>query len=166
MFYISVNFRPRASLLCAANRNGARAKQPHFTRGPARGVPLPEDCGIFLGCGRTSLTRDVMPNSWPSAGFVTDSFFYPLAAIFHMAWFAVPLHARPVDEWPHLGPHTVRRPVLRGLTAFIQRLIRLSTRAPGVRMSRHCLLCAIIPLPSLPLTHTHQCVILIYSQQG
>lgn len=30
--------------------------------------------------------------------FVTDSFSYPVAAIFHMAWFTMPLHAPLVDE--------------------------------------------------------------------
>lgn len=59
--------------------------------------------------------------------FVTDSFSYPLAAIFHMAWFTMPLHARLVDEWllrgiilAHIPLPRVQRSALRGLTAFIQ----------------------------------------------
>lgn len=71
--------------------------------------------------------------SWPHALFivirwlVTDSFFYPVAAIFHMAWFTVPLHARLVDEWllrgiilAHIPLTRAQRSALRGLTAFIQ----------------------------------------------
>lgn len=38
--------------------------------------------------------------------FVTDSFSYPVAEIFHMAWFAAPLHVRPVDVRPLGGPLT------------------------------------------------------------
>ncbi len=70
---------------------------------------------------------------WPHAlfivirWFVTDSFFYPVAAIFHMAWFTVPLHARLVDEWllrgiilAHIPLPRAQRSALRGLTAFIQ----------------------------------------------
>lgn len=151
--------------LSSVQPTGTAREQSSHTSVEARreASPSQKTVGLFQGCSPTPLTRAVIPNSWPSAGFVTDSFFYPLAAIFHMAWLAVPLHARLVDEWPRLGPHTVRRPVLRGLTAFIQRLIRLSTQAPGVRMSRHCLLCGITPPQH---TRTHQCVILIYSQQG
>ena len=59
--------------------------------------------------------------------FVTDSFLYPLAAIFHMAWFTMPLHARLVDEWllrgiilAHIPRPRVQRSALKGLTAFIQ----------------------------------------------
>lgn len=37
---------------------------------------------------------------------VTDSFFYPVVEIFHMAWFLVPLHVRPVDVRPLAGPLT------------------------------------------------------------
>lgn len=32
-------------------------------------------------------------------GFVTDSFFYPVASIFRMAWFAALLPAPLVEEW-------------------------------------------------------------------
>lgn len=59
--------------------------------------------------------------------FVTDSFSYPLAAIFHMAWFTMPLHALLVDQWllrgiilAHIPMPRVQSSALRGLTAFIQ----------------------------------------------
>lgn len=59
--------------------------------------------------------------------FVTDSFSYPVAVIFYMAWFTVPLHDCLVVEWllrvillAHIPPPRVQRSAPRGLTAFIQ----------------------------------------------
>lgn len=78
---------------------------------------------------RTSLMRVVIPACFIHSyrSLVTDSFSYPVAAIFHMAWFTVPLHARPVDEWllsgipvPHIPLPHAQRSALRGLMDFIQ----------------------------------------------
>lgn len=98
--------------------------------------------------------------------FVTDSFSYPVAAIFHMAWFTMPLHAPLVDEWllrgiilAHIPLPRVQRSALRGLTAFIQiiGLIHLTIRALGVKRG-HCLLFVpphCVPPPTLTLSYTH-----------
>lgn len=85
-------------------------------------------------------------------GFVTDSFFYPVAAIFRMAWFAAPLPARLV----------ARRPLSEVALAHIlwdQAFIRFTQLGLGVMPGDHCSLFA-APHPS------HKCIIPISSQQG
>lgn len=78
--------------------------------------------------------------------FVTDSFFYPGASIFRMAWFAALLPAGLVDERAVSGVVLAHIPLPRalgsalgGLTAFI----RLTRLGPGVV---HC--CCPAPLAS------------------
>lgn len=68
-------------------------------------------------------------------GCVTDSFFYPVAAIFRLAWFAAPLPARLVDEWP----------LSEAVLAHIPRdqaFIYLTRLGLGVMLGRHCSLLA------------------------
>lgn len=81
-------------------------------------------------------------------GIVTDSFFYPVVAIFRMAWFAAPLPAGLVDERP------ISEIVLAHILwdrAFILGL--------GVMSGYHCSLFA-APHPS------RKCIIQICSQRG
>lgn len=125
-----------------------RVDFPH--RLPLGGVPHFWDCLRGSSDSRTSLMHVVSPACFIHSyrWLVTDSFSYPVAAIFHMAWFTVPLHARPLHEWllsgitvAHIPQPRAHRSALRGLMAFIQitRRIRLTARVTGV-MGGYCFL--------------------------
>lgn len=93
-----------------------------------------ESCRIFLtdqlkqACARLCLTLLSLHAlfiviHW----FVTDSFSFPVAAIFYMAWFTMPLHVCLVVECllgviilAHIPLPRAQRSAPRGLTAFIQ----------------------------------------------
>lgn len=104
-------------------------------------------------------------------GFVIDSFFYPVAAIFHMAYFAAPLRARRLDEWllvviilAHIPlPRAHRSPPSGVLTAFVQRLVGFDRAEAGRDERPLFALCALslcqpTPTPThsqVSHTHTH-----------
>lgn len=94
-------------------------------------------------------------------GLVIDSFFYPVAAIFHMAYFAAPLRARRLDEWllgrfilAHIPlPRAHRSPPSGALTAFVQRLVGFDCAEARRDEMPLFALCALSLCP--PHTHTH-----------
>lgn len=176
LFYISVTFCPREDHLCAANQNDPlRRARLRFTRDyVSQTGTLTQGCGIFRTdqCSRkgpclTWLFLHALFIITPH--FVTDSFFYPLVVIFHVAWFLKPLRARALcvsglSLGDHLGPHTTdtRSEISpAGVNSFYstRRSVHLTVRAVGGTGS-HCLVlvpshCADAPPFSLSLTHTH-----------
>lgn len=176
LFYISVTFCPREDHLCAANQNDPlRRARLRFTRDyVSQTGTLTQGCGIFRTdqCSRkgpclTWLFLHALFIITPH--FVTDSFFYPLVVIFHVAWFLKPLRARALcvsglSLGDHLGPHTTdtRSEISpAGVNSFYstRRSVHLTVRALGGTGS-HCLVlvpshCADAPPFSLSHTHTH-----------
>lgn len=96
-----------------------------------------------------------------------------MAAIFHMAWFTMPLHAHLVDEWLLRGLILAHIPLPRseistqGVNSFYSNhcLIHLTIRALGV-MRSHCLLFVPSHCATPPTHYCHTRITQIYSQQG
>ena len=146
LFYISVTFCPRASLLCAADQKGPQrcgyASPEKISSAPQTPSPRTTECTgqadpLWTGAASHVWRTLLFPHALfiDISSFVTDSCSYPVAAIFHMAWFTMPLHARPVDEWllgegrggggggvilSHIALPRAQGSALVGLTAFIQ----------------------------------------------